>query len=214
MPSSTRRWLGTTRAPSSRGSLRRTRGSRLHLLFSCGRPPYAIRIRPIEHTTNQVPRSARYSRVVIDVPGCIACDLTHGRRDLPGGLIHQTEHWRVEHCIGPLGVGTLVVKPSRHVVLIADLTTDEAAELGSLLHRTSTVVGSLTSASQVYVCLWSHGPAHIHFVVQPETDALVDSLGTWGPSLQAAMFEQDHLPTRVDVEHFADRARQAFEVSG
>lgn len=52
---------------------------------------------------------------MIDLDGCIACDLTHGRRDLPGGLIHETPHWRVEHCIGPLGVGTLVVKPLRHV---------------------------------------------------------------------------------------------------
>jgi hypothetical protein len=86
--------------------------------------------------------------------------------------------------------------------------------MGPLLRRTSAVVGSLTSASQVYVCLWSHGPAHIHFVVQPEMDALVASLGTWGPALQAVMFEQDHLPDRVDVEQFADRARRAFELSG
>lgn len=147
---------------------------------------------------------------MIDVRGCIACDLTHARRDLPGGLIHQTEHWRVEHCIGPLGVGTLVVKPSRHVVRIADLTTDESAEMGALLHRTSSVVGSLTNGAQVYVCLWSHGPAHIHFVVQPETDADVESFGIWGPALQAAMFERDDLPARIAVEQFADRARRAF----
>ena len=159
-------------------------------------------------------KRARYPRVVMDVRGCIACDLTHGRRDLPGGPIYQTEHWRVEHCIGPLGVGTLLVKPSRHVVQMADLTTDESAEMGALLHRTSSVVGSLTNASQVYVCLWSHGPAHIHFVVQPETDALVDSFGTWGPALQAAMFERDDLPALTAVEQFADRARRAFSETG
>jgi hypothetical protein len=87
---------------------------------------------------------------------------------------------------------------------------DETAEMGALLRRTSSVVGSLTNASQVYVCLWSHGPAHIHFVVQPETEALVESFGTWGPALQAAMFERDDLPARVDVEQFAHRARTAF----
>jgi diadenosine tetraphosphate (Ap4A) HIT family hydrolase len=141
---------------------------------------------------------------------CIACDLTCGRRDLPGGLIHQTEHWRVEHCVGPLGVGTLVVKPSRHVVRMADLTSDESCEIGPLLHRTSSVVGSLTQTSQVYVCLWSHGPAHIHFVVQPETEALVEAFGAWGPALQAAMFEHDDAPSRTGMEEFADRARSAF----
>jgi diadenosine tetraphosphate (Ap4A) HIT family hydrolase len=142
---------------------------------------------------------------------CIACDLTCGRRDLPGGLIHQTEHWRVEHCVGPLGVGTLVVKPSRHVVRMADLTSDESCEIGPLLHRTSSVVGSLTQTSQVYVCLWSHGPAHIHFVVvQPETEALVEAFGAWGPALQAPMFEHDDAPSRTGMEEFADRARSAF----
>ena len=36
----------------------------------------------------------------------------------------------VEHCIGPLGVGTLIVKPKRHVVHVADLTEPEVAEMG------------------------------------------------------------------------------------
>jgi hypothetical protein len=47
---------------------------------------------------------------------CLACDLAEGRRDLPGGRIHDTRHWIVQHSIGPLGVGTLVVKPRRHVL--------------------------------------------------------------------------------------------------
>jgi diadenosine tetraphosphate (Ap4A) HIT family hydrolase len=51
----------------------------------------------------------------------------------------------VEHCVGPLGVGTLVVKPKRHVVHVANLDDREAAELGPLLRRTSTVVAELTA---------------------------------------------------------------------
>ena len=45
---------------------------------------------------------------------CLGCGLTGGKLDLPGGRIYATEHWVVEHCIGPLGVGTLIVKPLRH----------------------------------------------------------------------------------------------------
>jgi diadenosine tetraphosphate (Ap4A) HIT family hydrolase len=151
---------------------------------------------------------------MIDLDGCIACDLTHGRRELPGGVIHETPYWRVEHCIGPLAVGTLVVKPLRHVERVADLTPAEAAEMGIVLHQAAAVVGGLTTASQVYVCLWSHGPAHIHFVVQPETDTQVDLFGTWGPALQAAMFERGDLPEPTEVERFASRARRAFEDKG
>ena len=43
-----------------------------------------------------------------EVEDCLACDLTAGRQDLPGGRIHETAHWIVEHCIGPLGVGTRI----------------------------------------------------------------------------------------------------------
>ena len=59
---------------------------------------------------------------------CLACDLASGRLPLPGGLIHRTGGWLVEHCVGPLGLGTLIVKPGRHVTAVADLTQGEAAE--------------------------------------------------------------------------------------
>jgi diadenosine tetraphosphate (Ap4A) HIT family hydrolase len=60
---------------------------------------------------------------------CMACELADGRRPLPGGQIFRTDHWLVEHCVGPLGLGTLIVKPKRHVTSVAGLTGDEAAEL-------------------------------------------------------------------------------------
>ena len=62
-----------------------------------------------------------------DAPGCLACDLTNSRRDLPGGRIFATAHWVVEHCIGPLRVGTLIVKPLRHCLHVSELTAEESA---------------------------------------------------------------------------------------
>jgi diadenosine tetraphosphate (Ap4A) HIT family hydrolase len=144
--------------------------------------------------------------------GCLACDLAEGRVPLPGGVIHETERWLVEHCVGPLGVGTLIVKPRRHVVHIWELDDDEAAELGPLLQRSAEVVSELTAPHQVYACLWSHHggvPVHIHFVVQPVTKDQRDRLGG-GPYLQAAMFDAKELPPPLEVEAFADRARVAF----
>jgi diadenosine tetraphosphate (Ap4A) HIT family hydrolase len=68
-----------------------------------------------------------------DVAGCLACDLARGRRPLPGGLIAETGGWRVEHCVGPLGVGTLLVKPARHVEAIADLMAQYDGQYGPAL---------------------------------------------------------------------------------
>jgi len=146
-----------------------------------------------------------------DIVGCVACDLSQGRRELPGGLIHHTRYWRVEHCVGPLGVGTLIVKPTRHVERLADLTSEETAEIGPLLRTTATIVGDLAKASQVYACLWSHGPTHIHFVVQPETAASLGRFGEWGPALQARMFAGGEEPDPRLVLQFADSARADFE---
>ena len=145
--------------------------------------------------------------------GCLACDLTGGRRDLPGGRIHATAHWVVEHCIGPLGVGTLIVKPMRHCLHVADLTEEEAAELGPLLRRMTATIQELTQADQVYVCLWSHlgfEPGHIHFVLQPSWNRLRERYEKPGPSLQVDMLHANELLPRGDVEAFCDRARSAL----
>ena len=142
--------------------------------------------------------------------GCLACDLADGRADLPAGRIAETPRWLVEHCVGPLGVGTLIVKPRRHVVHVWELDDDEAQELGPLLRRTTAAVAAELQPDQVYVALWSHAggvPVHIHWVVQPVTRASMEELGVHGPHLQVAMFDRGTLPPREAVEAMAERLR-------
>ena len=145
--------------------------------------------------------------------GCLACDLAEGRLPLPGGVIHETANWFVEHTVGALGVGTLILKPKRHVTRVSELTDDEAAELGPLLVRSAVVVDDLVEPEQVYTCLWSHAggtPVHIHYVVQPATRELMATYDSYGPNLQVAMFDAGVTPPEAEVEAFADRARAAF----
>jgi diadenosine tetraphosphate (Ap4A) HIT family hydrolase len=145
--------------------------------------------------------------------GCLACDLTEGRLDAPGGVIHESALFVVEHCVGPIGVGTLLVKPRRHVTRVADLTEEEAAELGRLLQRSAAVVDELVDAEQVYTCQWSHAgrtPGHVHWVVMPAKTADIDELGGYGPSLQVAMFARGEQPDPAAVQAFAARARAVF----
>jgi len=145
-----------------------------------------------------------------DIVGCLGCDLTAGRTPLPGGRIHQTRHWVVEHCVGPLGVGTLIVKPTRHVVHVAELTGEESAEMGPLLRQMASAVTALTSPEQVYVCLWSHAggvPGHIHFVVQPVRRDDLAEHGQFGPALQVAMLRTADLPDADAVAAFSARMR-------
>jgi diadenosine tetraphosphate (Ap4A) HIT family hydrolase len=148
------------------------------------------------------------------VEGCLACDLAEGRVPLPGGVIHETFHWFVEHTVGPLGVGTLILKPKRHVKRVSELSDDEAAELGPLLLRSAAVVDELLNPEQVYTCLWSHAggtPVHIHYLIFPATRELMDEHGDYGPHLQVAMFDAGITPPEAEVEAFANQARAAFQ---
>ncbi len=144
---------------------------------------------------------------------CGACD-SIARSTAPGGCIHETEHWFVDHCIGPLGVGTLIVKPKRHVVHVADLTLEESTEMGVVLRQAAEVVTRLDEPEQVYVTLWSHMdavPGHIHFVVQPVTRARMDEHdGRHGVRLQVEMFDRTVLPDPSLAAGFAERARSAW----
>ena len=147
------------------------------------------------------------------VEGCLACDLAEGRRPLPGGVIHESRYWLVEHCVGPLGVGTLLVKPKRHVTRVSDLSEKEAAELGPLLRRTARAVDRLLAPEQVYTWLFSHAgarPVHVHYVVQPATQAVMNEFGEYGPQLTTAMFARNETPDADEVEAFAERARRIF----
>jgi diadenosine tetraphosphate (Ap4A) HIT family hydrolase len=142
----------------------------------------------------------------------MACDIVTGVSPVPGGVIHRTDHWIVDHSIGPLGVGTLIVKPERHVVHVADLDDDEAAELGPLLRDAARVTTELTAPEQVYFSLWSHAggvSGHIHFVVLPVTSETMARFGR-GPTIHVAMFDADEYADPADVEVFADAARQRW----
>lgn len=126
----------------------------------------------------------------------MACDLVAHPEGVPGGRVASMDGWVVEHCIGPLGIGTMVVKPARHVVHLSDLNPDEVASLGPALTRVARAVELAASdigdpPGQVYACLWSHAerkPGHIHFVVQPVSQGLMERFDAHGPELQLRMF--------------------------
>lgn len=146
--------------------------------------------------------------------GCLACELTSGKRTLPGGRIYETNLWVVEHTIGPLPAGTLIVKPFRHCLTLSQLTPEEAEQLGPLLNLVSHVITELTACDQVYSCLWSHAgwtPGHIHFVLQPAWDRQREKYDRPGPFAQAQMFEAGEAQDPQEIEEFAKRARALLD---
>lgn len=144
---------------------------------------------------------------------CIACDLINGIAELPGGQIYSTDFWVVEHCIGPFGVGSLVVKPRRHCVHYWDLSAEEALEVGPLLKLVSTALKYVLEVDQVYICLWSHmnwEPGHIHFLVQPISKDLKGEHAKNGAYLQIGMIEKCNYPDKEKAEELAIKVKQTI----
>ena len=126
----------------------------------------------------------------MDVAGCLGCDLAAGRRHSPGGILYETPSWLVNHVMGAMNLGTLIVAPREHVVAVADLDGVAAAELGPVLRT-----------------------AALHFAVQPVTAAVVARYGGLrSEQLQARMLASGDRPDVADVERFCGRAREVFRV--
>lgn len=153
----------------------------------------------------------------VDVVGCLECDLMAGRRHLPGGPLYETSSWTVNHDVGSMNLGTLVVSPREHVVALADVDDLAARELGDVLRVTARVVQVMCEPEQVYVGMWSHGAdgrRHLLFVVQPATSSVIAEYGgVRGEQLQARMLAdgqaRDVRDVR-DVEEYCDQARALF----
>jgi hypothetical protein len=161
------------------------------------------------------PETRAPSRSQNDRAGCFACELIEHPERVPGGLIATLGGWVVEPCVGPLGVGTVIVKPSRHVTSLADLDPTETDQMGPLLINVARAVTAARAEAgdtpeQVYCCLWSHAdrrPGHIHFVVQPVSAALMAHYDAYGPALQLRMFEANEPMDPTLVAEAAARIR-------
>ena len=150
----------------------------------------------------------------MDVVGCLGCDVVAGRRRVPGGIVHETTSWVVNHVVGSMNLGTLIAGPREHVVAVADLDSTAVAELGPVLRDAARVVEKLCQPEQTYVCLWSHGAAarkHLHFAVQPVTAAVVARYGGLrSERLQARMMANGTELDVTEVERFCERASELF----
>jgi diadenosine tetraphosphate (Ap4A) HIT family hydrolase len=139
----------------------------------------------------------------VNVEGCLACDVNAGRVEVPGGTIAETEHWHADHCIGPFGVGAVVVKTKEHVEDLWRLPDGAAAELGPFLCRISGAIVDGLGAERAYLTMWvDKPPLHVHLVLYPrwpdELDKALD--------LQARRMDEGPPPTE-DAAEAAGRLR-------
>lgn len=106
---------------------------------------------------------------------CRTCALI-GRRDegtAPSwDAILRTPYWDVAHAFDTSLEGWLVLVARRHVSALADLTDDEAAELGRLLARVSGALHEVLGCAKTYAAQFAEHPdhphVHVHLIARAE----------------------------------------------
>ncbi|TVQ13268.1 MAG: diadenosine tetraphosphate hydrolase [Leptolyngbya sp. DLM2.Bin27] len=99
---------------------------------------------------------------------CLACQILTGAQPVPGGTIAENPWWVADHCVGPYGLGSVVLKPRAHRENLWELSVAESASLGPFLQQLSEAIALAMEAERVYVSLWvDQPPYHVHFVLQP-----------------------------------------------
>ena len=142
-------------------------------------------------------------------PDCLACQTLQGQVAVPGGVIAENEWWLADHCLGPYGVGAIVVKTKIHREELADLSANEAASLGLFLQRLTTAMRVALGAKRVYINLWDDdAPHHVHFLLQPRYGTR-EELGLVGLELQVFRALQKP-PAPTEAEAAAVKVRQCL----
>lgn len=82
--------------------------------------------------------------------------------------IYRAPAWDVVHAFDTALPGWLVLVARRHVAAVAELSAEESAALGLLIHHVSQALHAATGCTKTYVIQFAeapgHGHVHVHIV--------------------------------------------------
>jgi len=105
------------------------------------------------------------------VPECVTCALVRRRDegDAPAwDRIRRTPNWDIVHAFGTAIEGWMVLVVRRHITAVAEMTGNEAAELGPLIKEVSRAIQAVVGCDKTYVVQFAehrdHPHVHIHVI--------------------------------------------------
>ncbi|QRY77399.1 HIT family protein [Pseudomonas sp. PDNC002] len=85
----------------------------------------------------------------------------------PSHVIHQTEHWLLNHHLGSALPGYLMLGSTQPVDSLADLPEEALAEMGVLMARVQRTLEQCLQPKWLYIGRFGHSPGfpiHFHFI--------------------------------------------------
>lgn len=130
--------------------------------------------------------------------GCRSCELVQRRDEGKAALwdsILRGQYWDLVHCYGTSVEGWLVLVARRHIPAIADMSEEEALELGRLLREASRALAQAVGCEKTYVVQFAEHPQHphVHFHVIPRMADQPEHMRS------VRIFEQLGVPPEAEV---------------
>lgn len=105
--------------------------------------------------------------------------------------VFRTRAWDVVHAFGSSVAGRTVLVARRHITALADMTDEEALDLGPLIRNVSRALHQITGCRKTYVVQFAEHPdhPHVHVHVIPRPTDLPDELQ--GPGIFSQLGVQE-----------------------
>ena len=149
---------------------------------------------------------------------CKSCELV-ARRDRGEAPswddIWRTPHWDVVHSYDTSHEGWLVLVLRRHLTSVAQLTEDEAVDLGQLVRNVSGAIEHVLGCHRTYVVEFAENPkhdhVHVHVIARP--DDLIPRLRGPGIFVKLGVPKSERVPEpRMDAIAVGVRAELSSRV--
>jgi len=120
-------------------------------------------------------------RQAATVTACRTCELID-RRDAGEApawdCILRSSQWDVVHAYGTSIEGWMVLVVRRHITAVAELTDEEARDMGPLIKRVSRALQDVVGCAKTYVAQFAEHPLHphVHVHVIPSSPDQADEL--------------------------------------
>ena len=126
--------------------------------------------------------------------------------------ILRTPGWDVVHAFGTAVEGWVVLVVRRHITAVADLTDEEALELGPLVKAVSQALHDTVGCAKTYVAQFAEHPdhPHVHVHIVPRAADLPDDQR--GPSIFSQLgVEDDRAVSEARMTEIAGRLRARLD---
>lgn len=121
---------------------------------------------------------------------CLTCRLNKDDSEVPGGTITENKYWTVRHCIGPYGIGAIIIGTRRHVESFADLEKEEVESFSFLLKDVCRAMRQALKPERIYINSWGETTPHLHFLLQPRYKGMIEEYGGTGSTIQSKMVKE------------------------